>query len=127
MSLLSFLFLDAPNAARYVGRWRPQVVAGHILSVSGVNAYARARIHLHDPDCVGMLINECNMGYVLHKRDDRYELACCLWPSSTRSVQEFRDLREWCDRMLPPDVLVDGTCIDDDVERELWELSLLDA
>lgn len=127
MSLIPFLFLDAPTATRYMDRWKPQNVAGQIVSVSGVNAYARARIQLRDPKCVGMLVNVRNVGYVIHKRDDTYKLASCLWASGTPSLQEFRDLREWCECMLSSDAFLDGTQLDDELERELWELSLLDT
>lgn len=126
MALIPFLFLDASNAATYMERWKPQMIAGQLVSVSGVNAYARAHIHLRNPACVGMLVNIRNMGYVIHKsNDDTYDVVSCLWPTGEPSLQGFRDLREWCDCML--DVNVNGTHLEDELERELWELSTLDA
>lgn len=126
MALIPFLFLDASNAATYMERWKPQMIADQLVSVSGVNAYARAHIHLRHPDCVGMLVDIRNMGYVVHKRaNETYGIVSCLWPKGEPSLQGFRDLREWCDCML--DVGVDGTHLEDELERELWELSTLDA
>ena len=110
-----------------MNRWKPQVVSGQLISVNGVNSYARARIHLRDPECIGMLVNIRNMGYVIRKCNETYELGCCLWSSGTPSLQEFRDLREWCDEMLPSGVCLKGNRLDDVLERELWELSLFDA
>ena len=127
MSLIPFLFLSPSDASEYVGRWRPQIVAGQILSVSGVNAYTRARIKLRDPECVGMLVNIRNTGYVVHRTGETsYEVASCLWSGDTPSLQEFRDLREWCDCMLSH-AHVGAERLDDELERELWELSTLDA
>ena len=126
MLLVPFLFLDPSNAGCFVGRWRPQLVAEQIVSVSGVNAYSRARIKLRHPDCVGMLINVNNVGYILHKTDETYEIASCLWPSGSPTLQAFRELREWCDCMIP-DIEVRAARLEDTVERELWELSVFDA
>ena len=126
MSLIPFLFLDASNAADYMERWKPQMIAGQLVSVSGVNAYARAHIYLRHTDCIGMLVNIRNVGYVIHKGEDAtYGIACRLWPTGEPSLQEFRDFREWCDCMLY--VRVNGTSLDDELERELWELSTFDA
>jgi hypothetical protein len=127
MALIPFLFLDASNAANnYMEHWKPQMVAGQLVSVGGVNAYTSARIHIQHPDCVGMLVNLHDTGYVIHRRDDAtYDIACCLWPTGEPSLQGFRDLREWCDSML--DVRVNGTSLEDDLERELWELSFFAA
>tara|TARA_X000000368_G_C23014854_1_gene705212 strand:+ start:777 stop:1157 length:381 start_codon:yes stop_codon:yes gene_type:complete len=126
MTLIPFLFLDASNTAKYMERWKPQMIADQLVSVSGVNAYARAHIHLRHPDCVGMLVNLHDMGYVIHRGEDAtYNIMCCLWPTGEPSLQGFRDFREWCDCTL--DVRMNGTSLEDDLERELWELSLFDA
>lgn len=124
MSLVSFLFLTSSDASLFVERWRPQNVAGNIVSVSGVNSYARARITLRDPKCVGMLVNVRNVGYVVHKTGDAYNIASCLWPKGTPSLQEFRDFREWCSVM---DVNVGADGLQDPVERDLWNISMFDA
>lgn len=126
MALIPFLFLDASNAAVYMERWKPQMIAGKLMSVNGVDAYTRTRNHLRHPSCVGLLVDIRNMGFVVHKsKDDSYGIVSCLWPKGEPSVQGFRDLREWWDCML--DVDVDGTHLDDVLERELWELSAFDA
>lgn len=126
MGLTPFLYLDPSDAVQYVVRWRPQTIAGQVVSATGVNAYARARIQLRDPKCVGMLVNIRNTAYVLHKTNETtYAIACCLWPRGSPSLEEFRALREWCDTMLP--VSPDAHLLDDDVERELWDLSIFDG
>lgn len=102
------------------------MIAGQLVSVSGVNAYTRARIRLRHPNCVGMLVNIRNVGYVIHRgEEETYDIVSCLWPNGEPSLQEFRDLREWCDCML--DVRVNGTSLEDDLERELWDISIFDA
>lgn len=127
MSLIPFLFLAPSDASLFVGRWQPQIVAGQILSVSGVNAYARARIMIRDPECVGMLVNLRNTAYVVHGTgESSYQVASCLWAGGTPSLQEFRHLREWCDCMLS-DAYVGAERLEDELERELWELSMFDA
>ena len=131
MSLVPFLFLAPPDASVFMGRWKPQLLAGNLVSTSGVNAYSRARIALNDPTCVGMLVNARNVGFVLVSSAEStnagaYDIACCLWPMGTPSLQEFRDLREWCEGMVP-DAHVGADRLDDEVERDLWHLSVLDA
>ena len=74
-----------------------------------------------------MLVNIRNAGYVIHRSGDTsYEVASCLWSGGTPSLQEFRDLREWCGCMMPG-VHVGAEGLEDDLERELWGLSTLDA
>lgn len=126
MAIVPFLFLDVPSAAQYMERWKPQMVAGQLLSVSGVNSYSRAHIHLQHPDCVGMLVDVRNVGFVIRKgEDETYGIVSCLWPTGEPSLHGFRDLREWCDCVL--DVSVDGTHLEDERERQLWEMSTLGA
>ena len=129
MSLVPFLFLDPTDAVRFTQRWRPQSIAGQVVSVSGMHAYFRARIQLRHPDCVGMLSNIRNTGFIIEQSNatsNTYTLVACLWSSGTPSVEEFRDLREWCEFAMPG-VILCASGIDDEMERELWELSSFDA
>jgi len=124
--LTPYLFLNTPDANAFLERWRPQLVATQLVSITGINSYSRARIQLSYPDCVGMLVNARNMGIVLHKKNETvYQIGCCLWPTGTPTIDEFRDFREWCDCMLPA-VHVD-VVLQDDTEREMWTLSKYDA
>jgi hypothetical protein len=121
--LTNYLFLNTHDANKFLERWRPQLVASQLVSVTGINSYSRARIQLSYPNCVGMLINARNMGIVLHKKNETvYQLGCCLWPSGSPIIDEFREFREWCDCMLPL-IHMDGDILQDDDERELWTLS----
>jgi hypothetical protein len=126
MLLVPLLFLDPSDAGCFLGRWRPQLVAEQIVSVSGVNSYARARINLRHPDCVGMLTNVDNVAYIIHRTNQTYEIVCCLWPSGSPTLQAFRDLREWCICTIP-DIEFNAERLDDTTERNLWELSVFES
>lgn len=125
--LTSFLYLD-PNAARkYVRRWRPQQLGDTLVSVSGIHCYTRAIIQLHKEDCIGMVSNVRDVAFVLHGGGDRDPfrdfVACCLWRTGP-SVEEFRDLHEWYETMMPKGRILDGSLLFDQVEREMWREAL---
>lgn len=125
--LTSFLFLDTSDAKLFLGRWRPQLVGGDLVSISGINPYANARIKLNSPSCVGMLVNIRNAGYVVYKSSHKsYQIACCVWPTNAPSLEEIRDLRHWCDCVIP-EVSLDGKLLKGTLEGELWDLAVIDS
>ena len=75
-----FLFLEPSFARQYIHRWRPQIVAGNLVSVTGVKPYAKAMITLENPDCVGMLCTRENSAFLIVRRNSTDFVACCLWP-----------------------------------------------
>lgn len=118
------LFLDRTEALTYVARWKPQVVAGRVVSVSGVGAYTRALLHVRADACVGMLCTDANVAFVLHRTNGTECVSSVLWNGPRPSVAAFRALRAWYRHHGIP--LPDARMLTDH-ERDLWEVSRMEA
>ena len=122
--------MDATSAASFSTRWRPQIVAGNIVSVTGVDRYVNARIALQDSRCAGAVLQRSDSGhaslYIL-KRDDRKQLhiSCILWHPHKRMLMDMIHLRKWHEQRFHDDLY--GWSLKDAVERDLWELTSYDA
>ena len=124
------VYVDRWNAGAFVTRWRPQVVAGHIISVTGVNAYARTHIALQDKRCIGAIIqmrDNARIGvYVLHRVDAVHlNIANILWTSHSVMMSDMRAFRTWYERRFFEEL--NGDTLQDDTERTCWDISAFDA
>ena len=106
-----FLFLEPSFGKQYIHRWRPQIVAGNLVSVTGVQPYAKALITLENPECVGLLCTAENSAFLIVRRNNTDFVACCLWPGYKPEKEEVTALKEWYDKMLP-DVVLSGSMLE---------------
>ena len=123
-------FLPATEAFSFASRWRPQLVAGHIFSTSGMDAYVRARISLRDPRCTGAVLQNAPCGrpclYVLHRDTyDQLHIACILWHPSRRMMRDMKAFRSWYDRRFMDDIF--GDTLPNTDERKTWDLTSYEA
>ena len=103
------MYLSREASIHYIVRWKPQIVAGNIVSVSGLNAYTRTRLCLEDETCLGALVrpgyDEAQPAlFVLKNIQLRTCVIHTLWSTSSDHVPLFRDLREWYRHWLGDDL-----------------------
>lgn len=122
---------DRTATLSLLGKWRPQVVGEHLVSLSGVQRYTTARLQLareedRDAPRMGVLDEHHNLFLVARPTNDTASLTTVLW----RSSEEDRDarfvaLRRW-HAVHHPDVRLLGEEMVDDEDRAMWQLSLED-
>lgn len=117
------LYMDVHDAHSYMSRWKPQIVCSTVHSITGVKSYTRARLTLTTSTCVGAIVSNANMMYVIQSVDDAYYIASILWDSKDASIEKLRDLRMWCEVLHGDRYLLNGDFLDTESERELWDLS----
>ena len=114
LALLSFLlvphvFLQREHAKQFLGKWKPQIVAGNLLSASGVNSYAKARIALEDTKCVGALVRFFDDQYtfcifIINMQGNATVVTASIY--GTPVIYAARqELREWHELTFPDVVL----------------------
>lgn len=118
----SHLYLPADAALVFGRRWKPQSVAGSIVSTSGVNSYAKARIRMQSKECVGAIL-QCvdaryNMYIIEHSDRGHVLLSCILWHTNHEMLNDMGALREWYNATFPDDLY--GDALDDEIERKAW-------
>jgi len=127
------VFLTPPDAISFAKRWKPQVAAGNVLSVSGLNRYTRACIKLHSDLCTGAVVQLANDGsscmYVLHRnttenKSDDVHMVSVLWQEEQHMLVHMRALRHWYDERFVDDLF--GDRLQDEMDRDLWHLSGLE-
>lgn len=124
------VYLDASSAGAFASHWRPQLVAGNIMSVSGLNMYTRARIALSDKRCAGAVVQYSSCGrpcmFLLERNDvDQLHISCILWHPSNSMLQDMRALRTWYE-MRFSDELYGGSRMES-TERDTWDITSYDA
>ena len=130
------VFLNPTDALSFARRWRPQVVAGQLVSVGGIEQYTRACVALHSERCTGAVVqlpsdNEPPCLYILHDRNrtvdtaDGVQLVSILRQKKTSMIPHMRALREWYGARSLNDI--HGNKLPDATEREFWDLSGMDA
>jgi hypothetical protein len=111
-------YLERTEAQSFMTRWKPQVVSGHLVSVSGLKSYARARIALEN--ATGVLVQGFDMPnvFVVDHCEGVTAVTACLWhPNDARSrLVRLRALTSWHDETFPDAILVAD---EDDLCRDL--------
>ena len=123
LAVVPHLYVDKAYARSYIARWKPQRVLNTFFSVTGVEAYVRARVHLTDEHCVGLLVSTHNVAYVLHKHESSLGIASVLWNSSNACLEDFHALREWYAYANPERPMLHGDLLTEAVEQDLWAMS----
>ena len=119
--LTPHLFMDPQQGRRYVQRWKPNFVMQQLVSKTSLNAYSRAYIQLGDEHCVGLLCNQRDAAYIIHRIDGTDCIVACLWPAGEPILEEFEALREWCETLNV--TRLSGRQLTEQAERDLWMLS----
>ena len=124
------LFLARQEAQLVARLWQPQAVGGRLVSMSGLNDYARARIELHDRACRGAVLQQAGPGeralFVVREEPDRagWGVTCVLWSPSVDKLDSMRKVRAWAADLSPS---LHGDALLDEQERDLWRLTDFDA
>lgn len=129
------VFLNPADAASFAKRWRPQIAAGQLVSVTGIDQYTRACVALHSERCTGAVVqlpanNEPPCLYVLHRNRTvntagDVQVVSILRQKTTSMIPHMRALREWYGARSLNDI--HGNNLPDATEREFWDLSGMDA
>ena len=107
--LVPHVFLQTEHAKQFLGKWKPQIVAGNILSASGVNSYAKARIALEDTKCAGALVRFFDDQYtfcifIINMQGNATVVTASIY--GTPVIYAARqELREWHELTFPDVVL----------------------
>lgn len=118
------LYLDHSATGVLLERWKPQVIAGTIVSVSGVEQYARARILLTtDPAVQGLLVcDDDRVGplFLFRTQDVHTVLETVCWTSESNAdkIHMLSDLKRWHEQGTQQ-YLVAGNLSEDD--KAFWE------
>jgi hypothetical protein len=113
------LYIDHPTSTVLLERWKPQAIAGTVVSVSGVAQYARAKILLSTrPEVQGLLMcDEDRVGplFLFHTQDDHTVLETVCWTTESIAgkIGVFSDLKRWHEGTHQ--YLVAGNLLDEDV------------
>lgn len=120
---VSHLYVDRKGTVELVKRWKPQLAAGQLLSITGVNNYAKAHIVLHDEDnTVGGILSEDMDLFVLSQNDKFLCVEACLWRrDDSHKTDAFRELRQWTAEYLPCLHLTAN--LEPGMELQCWKLS----
>lgn len=109
-AIVPHLYLDAAHAKQFLGKWRPQIVAGSIISVTGVNAYANAMIAMERRTCGGALVRfdsaPCMFIVSIDANVTVVQSSMLSAPSDMAVLMD--DLRVWHEATFPNSVLIDG-------------------
>lgn len=132
------VFLSPPDAISFAQRWRPNVAAGNVVSISGINKYSRACIDLNSIRCTGAVVQLDDDGmscmYILHRNTssnpvyddgDDVQVVSILWQHNRNMIVNMRALRMWFDERFVDGVY--GDLLKDEVERDMWYISGMDA
>lgn len=137
LSALTYVhaFLSPMDAMSFAKRWKPQIAAGQLLSVSGINKYTRACIDLNSDRCTGAVVQLANDGnsclYILHRNqtldevDEDVQVVSILWQKEEQMLLHMKALRSWYDERFVDGMY--GDFLKDEMERDLWYLSGTDA
>ena len=130
LAACGFLYVDRAAAQDLLWRWKPQVAAGNIVSVTGVKRYARARIELERADPMGALVDVAQGGHLFvvhHAAPNATVLEAVVWahPDADRAAR-FRALRAWHAGTFPGAVLSADELADDE-DRTMWYVSEYDV
>ena len=135
LSALAYVhaFLNPSDALSFAKRWRPQIAAGHLISVSGLNRYTRACIDLTSDHCTGAVLQFSNDGtsclYVLHRnhtlKEDDVQVVSILRQKEEQMLLHMKALRTWYDDRFVDDMY--GDYLQEEMERDLWFISGADA
>lgn len=115
------MYLSKTQLVSFLARWRPQVAAGQLISVTGVHEYTRARIKLADSDRGGGLLAPESHLFIVNTRPMNTEIKACLWvgdPSYDHRRRALCSLREWHAEQFP------DVCLTYDSSSESRELSI---
>ena len=120
----NFLYVDRVGARSLLTRWKPQTAAGNLVSVTGVERYARARIELERDETMGAFYDPDpgNLFVVCHTDDYTTFLEAVVWCGGTDdrvACTRFRAFRAWYARSFPDATLV-GDHLSNDADRVRW-------
>jgi hypothetical protein len=97
-ALVPHAHVDREAALALLRRWQPKLAAGQMLSVAGVEAFARARIALQDAGASAVVAEDLTLFVVTNTLDPRgVHLATALFrhDEEVAQVRALRDLRHW--------------------------------
>lgn len=116
------LHMDAARAQAMLDMWKPQVVVGNLVSVTGIRAYAKARISL-ERHATGVLVREDQTLFVVRCDNRSTVVHAALWrsPRAPRA-RRFRELRQWHSHHFPEVSLVVAADLDEKDEAA-WRAS----
>lgn len=103
------LFLSKVHAKQILTKWKPQLVAGTILSVSGVKPYTNAVIAT-EKLCTGALVryDSAPCFFVVTCDESATIITASILSTSLSAAEIMHDLETWHEDKFPDAVLIDG-------------------
>ena len=115
-AFLGLLYLDRQEAVALLSRWKPQVVSGNLVSLTGVKSYARARVLLERKETSALVHvspqNTLDL-FVINTAANQTIIEAAVWHSSHQHrVNRFHRLRHWHMSHFPDSTLLGGVLLD---------------
>tara|TARA_Y100001936_G_C15924983_1_gene586174 strand:- start:428 stop:769 length:342 start_codon:yes stop_codon:yes gene_type:complete len=101
------VFLQKEHAKQFLGKFKPQLVAGNVLSSCGLNEYTKARIALENTRCSGALVrmdDEVCL-FVINIEGNATIVTASVFTSPPRAPEASEDLKKWHEITFPDSVL----------------------
>lgn len=108
-AMVPHLYLNKAHAKQVLAKWKPQIIAGSILSVSGVRSYTNVVIAM-EKACSGALVrfDAAPSFFVIMNEDNATIVSASLFPASCNKDEIMNDLRVWHENTFPDAVLING-------------------
>ena len=108
-AVVPHLYLNKEHAKQFLTKWKPQIVANNILSVSGVQSYTNAVIALENT-CNGALVrfDDAPSFFVITNQNNVTIVSASILCSSSTGKEIMYDLRVWHENTFPDVVLING-------------------
>ena len=109
------------DAKGLIERYKPVSVGSYLFSKNGLHRYAHALSQLEEEHTTALVTDAMDV-FVARIDGNATRLTAVLWHAPHRSsrILEFLALREWHSRVAP-DADLDGSSLDDDDDRALWQ------
>lgn len=119
-------YLSTSESSLFSNRWKPQALNGHILSVSGISSFSKAKIAFSKKTVDGAFVQLDATGKTnlfLWRDTNKGNMTvvdCILWGCVGRDEQllAFKKLHGWYDFTFPTGLLLPGDLTSD--EEVLW-------
>ena len=108
-AMVPHLYLNKAHAKQMLAKWKPQIYAGNILSVTGLGSYTNVVIAM-EKACSGVLVrfDAAPSFFVVMNENNATVVSASMFPPSCSKDEIMNDLRVWHETTFPDAVLING-------------------
>lgn len=108
-AMVPHLFLNKPYAKQLLTKWKPQIVAGNILSVTGFKSYTNAVIAMEKTNSGALVrFDAAPSVFVVMNEENATVVTASIVSSVLSNAEIMNDLRVWHEDTFPDAILIDG-------------------